>query len=99
LLNQHSLGIPEQCAFHEEQCTVVLEAVDQYDVTASQVVAGLTPFQLFIEAGRQAQASQSHKFRSLTLFLAVDLADSRIHFPIVSEWLRRGGSTGNRVIS
>ena len=52
---------------------------DEDDIAAIQVITGLTPLQLFIEAGCQAQAAKCGKFRAPTLLFGMDLTDDRIH--------------------
>jgi hypothetical protein len=59
--------------------------MDQDDVSTVQVVTGLTPFQLLIEAGRETQLAQSGIFSAPPLFPAMSLTDMWVHFSILSE--------------
>jgi hypothetical protein len=79
LLNEDALGVFEQSAFHKEQSAIVFEAVDQDYVFTVEVIASLTPFQLFVESGRETKIAQRSKFGAPAFLLAVDLTDKWIH--------------------
>jgi hypothetical protein len=79
LLNQDVLGVLEQSTLHEQQSAIVLEAVDQNDIFTIEVIAGLTPFQFFVESGLESEFAQHSIFNAPAFLLAVDLTDEWIH--------------------
>lgn len=79
LLNKNAFGILEQRALHEEQGAVLLEAVNQDDLAAFQIVASLTPFEFLMEARSQAQLTEGGKFRAPAPLALVDFGDQWVH--------------------
>jgi hypothetical protein len=53
--------------------------MDQHDVSSIEVVAGLTPFQLFVKSSGEAQMAKRSEFRAPPLFTGVDFADEWFH--------------------
>src|SRR6185312_1879363 len=83
LLNEDAPGVFEQGAFHEKQRAVVLETMDHDDVVTLEVVAGLSPFELLVEARGKAQVAKRDKFGPPALFPAMNLGHGGIHISIL----------------
>ena len=94
LLNKDAIGVLEQGTFHEEQSAVVLEAMDQDDVSSIDVVAGLAPLQFFVESSSEAQLAKRSKLRSPPPFTGVDLADEWVHIALTIGCVQRVREAG-----
>jgi hypothetical protein len=70
LLDEDIVRVVYQSTFEEQQRAIVLEAMHQHDVGAAERIAGMTPFQLFGQLGREQDRPQPLELRAPVLLPA-----------------------------
>lgn len=82
LLDEYSIGIRQQRSLDEEDGTVVLESMDEDDVTLPERIAGCAPLQLLLQAAVEDDGPEFFQFSLPLLGLSEIEVDLGIHIPL-----------------